>query len=150
MGPREHGRFDRGRRVHLRVGPAILALGLLGGCTGENLFTGVALIRDLIGPEVEITAPQSGLTVAEGDSVLVTATLSSSRGVAEVSYAGVLDTGGSAFNPVVVPLAGPRDTTVSRYLRRTGTTAGGARIIVEATDVTGETGADTVSVQLGG
>jgi hypothetical protein len=148
MAANDSKRSGRGRKIASRLAATFLALALFGACTGDNLFTGFALSREL-GPDVTITAPQAGLSIPEGDSVLVTATVSSTQGVSAVNYTGELEAGGAAFTSVLVSLPNPQDTTVSRYLRRTGTTAGAARLIVEATDVLGARGADTISVVLG-
>jgi hypothetical protein len=46
----------------------------------------------------------------------------------------------------VTNLPSPQDTTLTRVLRQAGTTTGNVRVIVEATDALGDTGADTVTV----
>jgi hypothetical protein len=140
-----------GRRTPLLVGGAVLAVAVA-ACSGENLFTapgtGGAI---LLGPEVNITAPLPNISIPPGDSVEVIATLVSSEGINEVSWTGTLDAGGAApFAPIVVPLGAVMDTTMSRYLKRSGTTGGGAKIIVTAKDLSGDLGADTISVTLGG
>jgi len=123
---------------------------IVAACAGENLFTGPASgAEGLLGPEVEITAPVPPVNIAPGDSVAVIAAISSPEGITEVSYTSTLDAGGSApFTPIVVPLASITDTTMLRFMRRSGSTPGGARIIVTAKDVSGDTGADTVAVNL--
>ena len=68
----------RGTRVH--VGWAALTVALLsGGCQGENLFS-LSAIASVLGPQVDISAPQADATVAVGASVLVTASVTSSVG----------------------------------------------------------------------
>jgi hypothetical protein len=121
-------------------------VGSLPACTGDNLFTGVGALAGLLGPDVEITAPQNNLGLAVGDSVQVTANVSSPEGVATVKYSGLFTGGATAFTEIVVTLPNPQDTTVSRYMKQIGTTTGTVRVIVEATDALGETGADTVNV----
>jgi chitodextrinase len=149
MSSNEPVRPAEGRRRASRFGAAVVGVGVLAACTGDNLFTGLGFAIDL-GPQVTITAPQANITIAVGDSVQVTATISSTQGVSQVNFAGLLDGGGAAFTPVSVTLPNPPDTTISRFLRRATATAGSARIIVEATDILGGTGADTISVALGG
>ncbi len=146
MGPEPSG-----RRAGLRLASAVFAAATVAACAGENLFTGLGTGgRSLLGPQVDITAPQPGITIALGDSVNVTANIVSSEGVTEVAWTGTLVAGGPApFTPVVVPLSGVQDTTMSRFLKRSGTTGGAARIIVTAKDLDGDTGADTISVTLG-
>ena len=143
-----------GRRAPSRARATILAaaaVATVAACAGENLFTGPALGGGaLLGPQVTITTPQPNISIPPEDSVNVTATLVSAEGITEVSFTGTLDAGGVApFTPVVVPLTAVTDTTMSRYLKRSGTTAGAARIIVTAKDISGDTGADTISVTLG-
>jgi hypothetical protein len=135
-----------------RVMGMILAAALVAGCAGENLFPSfvVEVGVDLLGPQVDITAPLANVTIAPGDSVAVRATLVSQEGIVEVSFTGVLNAGGAAaFTPVVVPLTAVTDTTMSRFLKRSGATGGAARSIVTARDIGGDLGADTVSVNLG-
>jgi hypothetical protein len=125
---------------------ALLVAGTVPACTGDNLFTGVGAFAGLLGPEVQITAPQNNLGLAVGDSVQVTANVSSPNGVSSVKYSGLFSGGAPAFTEIVVTLPSPQDSTVSRYMKPTGTTTGTVRVIVEATDALGETGADTVNV----
>lgn len=144
-------RPDPRRRAPVRLAGALLAGVVVAACAGENAFTFAARASDLLGPRVDITAPIPPVTIAPGDSVRVTASLTSSEGIVEVSWTGTLDAGGGApFLPIAaVPLPGVRDTTMSRYMVRAGATAGAAKIIVTARDITGDTGADTISVTLG-
>jgi hypothetical protein len=136
----------RAPRRGLRLAVALTAAAALPACTGDNLFTGLGAFTGLLGPEVEITAPQNNLTLAVGDSVQVTANVSSPDGVASVKYTGLFTGGGEAFTEITVALPNPQDSTVARYMKQAGTTTGNVRIIVEATDVLGEKGADTVNV----
>lgn len=135
-----------GRSIRLRLAVGVLAAGVLAACAGENLFTELGASTGLLGPEVEITAPQANLALAVGDSVQVTANVSASDGVSQVKYTGLFEGGATAFLEQIVPLPNPQDTTVSRYMKQAGTTTGSVRIIVEARDLLGETGADTVVV----
>ena len=139
-----------GRRALARIGGGMLAAALVAACAGENLFTGPASGGGLLGPQVDITAPQPNITIALEDSVNVTATLTSQNGITEVVWSGALDAGGPApFTPITVPLTAVTDTTMSRYLVRSGATGGAASIIVTARDINGSTGADTISITLG-
>ncbi len=65
-----------------------------------------------------------------------------------MKFSGALTSGGTAFVEQAVTLPNPPDTTLARFVRRSGVTAGNARIIVEATDALGDKGADTVAVVL--
>jgi hypothetical protein len=130
----------------LRLAAALLVAGLLPACTGDNLFTGLA-IAGLLGPEVQITAPQANFTLGVGDSVTVTANMSSPDGVTSVTFSGLFAGGNPAFTQVVVSnLPSPQDTTLTRVLRQAGASTGNVRIIVEATDALGDKGADTVNI----
>jgi len=138
-----------GRSIRLRLAAAMLAAAALPACTGDNLFTGLGAFAGLLGPEVEITAPQANFTLGVGDSVTVTANITSPDGVTTVTYSGLFTGGSAAFTQVVVTnLPSPQDTTLTRVLRQTGTTTGNVRLIVEATDALGDKGADTVTVAI--
>jgi hypothetical protein len=144
-----HPRGRGGRRAASRFAAVVTTAGILAACTGDNTFTGIGFAGPQK-PQVNITAPQANITIAVGDSVQVTATIQAPEGASSVSFTSLLDGGGNAFTPISVTLPNPKDTTVSRYMKRVTNTAGSARIIVRATDVLGGAGADTVAVLLGG
>jgi hypothetical protein len=129
---------------------AMAAFAVVAGCTGENLFTGptTSSSGSLLGPTVEITAPAANAGVLLGDSVQVTAKITSDNGVNQVTFSGVFTTGATAFVSQAVTLASVTDTTISRYLKQAGTVTGTAKIIVQASDILGNIGADTVSVTI--
>jgi hypothetical protein len=135
-----------GRSKRVRLAGVMLAAAVLPACTGDNLFTGVGASVGLLGPEVEITAPAENFTMAVGDSVQVTAIVSSPNGVSSVTYNGLFSGGAVAFTQISFTLPNPQDSTVSRFMRQAGATTGNVQIIVEATDLLGATGADTVTV----
>jgi hypothetical protein len=136
-----------GRSLGLRLAAALLTAGALPACTGDNLFTGVGVFAGLLGPEVEITAPIANFTLGVGDSLTVTANVQSQDGVTAVRFSGLFSGGSAAFTQVeVTNLPSPQDTTLTRVLRQAGTTTGNVRVIVEATDALGDSGADTVTV----
>jgi len=141
------------RRRSGRRGPLLWAVAgalFVAACTGDNLFTGPGFANNLLGPSVEITAPQEGLTLAVGDSVEVKANLSSTNGVTVVNYTGHFANGAVAFIGESASLPGPQDTTVANYLRQAdGGGTGTVSIVVEAGDATGDRGADTVHVIIG-
>jgi hypothetical protein len=130
----------------LRFAATLAVAVALPACTGDNLFTGVGALAGLLGPEVEITAPQNNLGLSVGDSVQVTATVSSPNGVSTVKYSGLFSGGAPALTEILVTLPNVQDSTVSRYMKQIGSTTGTVRVIVEATDALGEKGADTVNV----
>jgi hypothetical protein len=136
-----------GRSIGLRLGVAVIVAGAVAACTGDNLFTGIAAGVGLLGPEVDITAPQPNLAVTVGDSVTVTANVTDPNGVTGVKFSGTFSGGQVAFTEIAVgSLPSPKDTTMTRVMRQAGTTTGNVRIIVEATNAAGDTGADTVTV----
>ncbi|MSR20871.1 MAG: hypothetical protein EXR91_07820 [Gemmatimonadetes bacterium] len=139
-------RPGRGRR--LRLAGAVLVEASLPACTGDNLFTGLGALSGLLGPEVEITAPQANLTLAVGGSVQVTANVSAPDGVTNVSFKGVFTGRSVAFTEIPFTLPVPQDTTVTRTLVPAGASTGTVRVIVTASDALGETGADTVTVSI--
>jgi len=129
---------------------AMVGFAVVAGCTGENLFTGPTTGGggSLLGPTVAISAPAENAVIAVGDSVQVTAKVTSDNGVNQVTFSGVFGTGATAFVSQVVTLTNATDTTISRFLKQAGTATGTAKIIVEAKDILGGTGADTVSVTI--
>jgi len=138
---------DMGRSIGARLAAALIVAGTLPACTGDNLFTGIGASVGLLGPEVEITAPQNNVNLAVGDSIDVTAILSSPDGVTAVKFSGTFAGGQAAFTEILVgSLPSPQDTTMTRTMRQAGTGTGNVRVIVEATDALGEKGADTVNV----
>jgi hypothetical protein len=140
-----------GRGIQARAAfAAMVGFAVVAGCTGENLFTGPTTSTDgsLLGPTVEITAPAANAVVVLGDSVPVTAKITSDNGVNQVTFSGVFGTGATAFVSQTVTLASVTDTTISRFLQQSGTVTGAAKIIVQARDILGNTGADTVSVTI--
>ena len=77
----------------------------------------------------------------------MTANVQSQDGVTAVRFSGLFSGGAAAFTQVeVTSLPSPQDTTLTRVLRQAGTTTGNVRVIVEATDALGDSGADTVTV----
>lgn len=141
-------RPDRpGRSAGPHLAAVLLAAVALPACAGENLFTGSATVEQ--GPEVTITAPSANAGVAAGDSVQVLADVTGQRGISQVKFSGTFASGGAtALVEQLVTLPNPPDTTISRFMRRSGGTTGNVNIIVEATDVLGDKGADTVVVVL--
>jgi len=138
-----------------RPGGAWIAAGALAAavtvaaCTGDNLFTGVVLSTQLTAPEVTITAPTDNSTVTAGTPVSVTAQVTSSQGVSQMIFSGIFDAGGTAFTSQTISLPNPKDTTVTQSLAQPGTATGSAKIIVQATDILGATGADTLVITIG-
>jgi len=152
MTAHDERRPKSGRGIQARAAvAAMVGFAVVAGCTGDNLFTGPTLGGggSLLGPTVEISAPAANAVIATGvDSVQVTAKITSDNGVNEVTFSGVFTSGTTAFISQVVTLPSATDTTVSRFLKRAGTSTGTARIIVQAKDILGATGADTVSVTI--
>jgi hypothetical protein len=133
--------------TRLRLAIALVAVAAAPACTGDNLFTGLGARSGLLGPEVQITAPQPNVAIAVGDSVQVTANVSSPDGVTAVKFTGAFAGGGTAFTEILVSnLPAPNDTTLTRVMKQAGTTTGGVSIVVEASDALGNKGADTVAV----
>lgn len=143
------GRSSEERRNRARLAAAcVLALTTSVGCTGENLF-GLGVVGTGGGgtePQVEITAPAANAVLNAGDSVQVEASITSDNGVNQVTVSGVFDGGGTAFVQQVLTMSVTTDTTISQFVQPAGVTTGAASIIVEARDVLGNTGSDTVAV----
>jgi hypothetical protein len=136
----------RGRSSSLRLAAATLVAVAAPACAGENLFTGSATVEQ--GPEVTITAPADNATVAAGDSVQVSADITGPRGISQVKFSGLFTAGSTAFTEQIVTLTNPPDTTLARFMRQSGTTTGSVNIIVEATDILGDKGSDTVAITI--
>lgn len=152
MTERDERRPGSGRGIQARFALAAMAgFAVVAGCTGENLFTGPATgsgSGSLLGPTVEISAPVANAVIPVGDSIQVTAKITSANAVNQVVFTGLFETGITAFTAQVVTLSNVTDTTISRFLKQPGTGTGSARIIVQAKDILGGTGADTVSVTI--
>ena len=152
MTERDELRPKSGRAIQARAAVAAMAaFAIVAGCTGDNLFTGPSTgsTGSLLPPTVDISAPAANAVIATGvDSIQVTARVTGENGVTEVTFSGVFTGGTAAFVTQVVALSNSRDTTVSRFLKRAGTGTGAAKIIVQAKDILGGTGADTVSVTI--
>ena len=128
---------------------ALAVLGVAAACTGENYFTGPGLGSTAFeAPTIEISAPAADAALTQGDSVQVTAAITAANGVNQITFSGTFIAGTTAYVQRVVSLTGATDTTLSRFLQPAGTETGDARIVVQATDLLGNTGADTVLVSV--
>ncbi|HEX7052124.1 MAG TPA: hypothetical protein VF188_18090 [Longimicrobiales bacterium] len=118
-------------------------------------------IIDRSEPAVEIRRPGGEATVPLGDSVLVEVRVIDNVGVVSARLTGVALRGDpdlgtdqevARFGEKTITLNEPvQDTTLKRYLLPTGDqTSEQVHLIVSATDGSGEVGADTVVVSLGG
>lgn len=129
---------------------AIMASGVvLAACSGENLFTLQALDVET-GPEVDIVQPASGIEKVVGDSILVEAQVSAPSGASTISYTGVYSADRTtAYTAETEEGNGLNALPLSNYLRAApGQEAGTAIVVVSVTDLAGETGADTVTVNI--
>lgn len=122
---------------------------VLSACAGENLFTGLAAVAQG-GPSVEITEPTTGATAELGDSILVEATVTAQGGAALVVYTGRYEVDEeAAYVQETRDLNGLVNLSLSNHLRAVpGQRAGTAVVVVEVTDLAGDTGADTVTVTI--
>ena len=151
--------------------PLLLGLALLlASCDGSNLFTepvGSQTGADASAPTVEFEYPQPDtvVTIAPLDSVLTRFRVRDNRGVAKVEISGFALRGDPALgNQTAVPRfvaktvsldslgRMPRDTTLTRFLVSTRDSLPESRVYVVATarDSSGNVGADTVLVAIGG
>jgi hypothetical protein len=147
------------RRVWMGLAALAAALVLMAGCEGENIF--VEGIEDDRAPRVNILEPLDGENVAPQDSVLVRAHIVDGGGVREVVIQGLAVRGDPDLGTettvhrlverTITFAEPPRDTIVVRYLRTTEEArTDNVLLIVRATDVTGNVGADTVAIGVGG
>ncbi len=139
-------RVSRNPRTVLAV---VLGGLVLAGCAGENLFSLSASVGEL-GPQVQMSAPGEGGTIAPGDSIRITADVTSSSGVSSVSYRGnYVSSGTAAYTAETETLAGETTVSLSNFLLAAdGQVAGQVYIVVEATDQIGGTGKDSVKVTI--
>ena len=107
-------------------------------------------VQEVLGPQVVMTAPSEGFTISIGDSILVTADITSSGGIATVdfrgNYAGASD---PAFVAESQTGGGVEFLSVTNRLRAAvGQVAGEAYVVVQATDLSGGIGVDSVKVTI--
>jgi hypothetical protein len=120
----------------------------LPACAGENLFT-LPGTGGVTGPDVEITAPTDGFTIALGDSILLTATVNAPVGGAGIVYRGTYPDGTAAYAQETGNMNGVQAATLTNYLQAAaGQVAGSPYVVVEVTGVDGEVGADSVKVTI--
>lgn len=152
----------------LLVAAAMGTMSVVAGCGGTNLFSvssvsgGGGTATGAQAPVVQILTPPSDTVLSVGDSVFVRAQLTA--GAAAVtsarmygfSHRGVDSLGTGQDVPRytekdITFAAAVADTTVVRYLAATAdTTHETVYLVVEATDSAGNTGADTITVSVGG
>ena len=127
----------------------VASAAILSACAGENRFSLAASVSEL-GPEVSITAPLEGATLAPGDSVQIDADLNAPSGVASVAYSGTYTPSGEdAYTAETEPLGGGTTANVSNYLTAVdGQVEGSVYLVVEVTDAIGETARDSVKVTI--
>lgn len=137
-------------RSHRALG-ALATVAVFAGCAGENLFS-IAGAVGAVGPEVEISAPAPGLSVALGASVTVVAAVSAPAGAAALLIRSPYDDGSGDVAYVQVTdnaLGGVLAFSVNEALGpAVGQTGGSAYIVVEVTDGVGETSKDSVKVTI--
>ncbi|MDX1494194.1 MAG: hypothetical protein R3253_09055 [Longimicrobiales bacterium] len=137
------------KATDLRALAALAAVGVLGACAGENLFT-VPGTGSGGSPTVEITAPTAGATFSVGAPVSVAANGTAQAGGATAEFKGVYSAdGATAYTPQSVSISGLVNVALSAELvAAPGQAAGTAVIIVTLTDQAGNRGADSVTVTI--
>lgn len=132
-----------------RVKQSMVVVGAatLVACAGENLFSLPGTAGR--GPDVEITAPAEGLTIAVGDSILITATVNAPVGGADILYRGTYPDGTAAYAQETGNMNGVQAATLTNYLQAAaGQVEGSPYIVVEVTGVDGAVGMDSVKVTI--
>ena len=127
----------------------IVGAALLRACRGENLFSLAASVAQP-GPTVTMTQPGPGFTIARGDSLRVQAEVTAASGLTVVAYrASYAATGSDAYGPETQTYAGAPFARVDNWLRPQGTqVVGDVYVVVQATDLGGAVGTDSVKVQI--
>ena len=139
-----------GREPRLAAGLAIAAALALGACRGENLFSLTGTVAGTE-PQVLITAPGPGNTIATGDSILILAEVTGQEGLTTIDFRGEYadSIGGDAYVPERQSGGGANFVRVNnRLVAVTGQVAGEVYIVVEATDLAGAQGKDSVKVTI--
>jgi len=140
-------REDKTRR-RAAVGILTMTL-LLSACAGENLFS-LAAVAGALGPEVLITVPGEGFTIAVGDSIQVSAEVTAPDGATSATYSGEYETSRTAaYAPEAETLGGVGFIRLNnRLLAADGQVTGTVVIVVEVTDQAGAVGKDSVKVTI--
>ena len=102
-------------------------------------------------PQIVITAPGGGLTIAPGDSVLVLAEVTAQEGITTIALAGVYadSAGGQAYLPATITGSGLTFVRVNDYLQAvTGQVSGDVYVKVQATDAAGAIAKDSVKIAI--
>lgn len=131
---------------------ATLLLGALtlAGCRGENLFSLTATVS-AGEPQIAITAPGGGLTIAPGDSVLVLAEVTAQAGLNTIVLSGEYSDsiGGQAYIPATVTGSALTFIRVNDYLQAvSGQVGGDVYVKVVATDAAGAIASDSVKIAI--
>ena len=132
-----------------RALPLLVAVVVLSGCAGENLFQNLVALGGA-SPTVSITAPNEGFTMAQGASVQITAETNTPNGLTIAEFKGVyVDTGTEAFVPQTQSFQNVPFASLSQVLAAAAVqTPGDVYIVVSVTDGQGEAAADTVKIIL--
>ncbi len=126
----------------------LLSAVALGACRGENLFSLPGSVTP-DGPQVTITAPGDGLTVAPGDSILVLAEISAPAGIGDISYEGTYADGSDAYIAEDGTGDGAAFLQATNYLNAVaGQEAGDVYVKVSANDLAGAIGLDSVKISI--
>ena len=128
---------------------AIMGATFLGACRGENLFSLAASVAQP-GPTVNMTQPGPGYTIAPGDSIRILAEVNSPAGLSTVDYRGTYPADGSdAYVGESASFPGEPFRRLDNWLQpAAGQVAGDVYIVIEATDLTGAMGKDSVKIQI--
>ena len=142
MHPSRGSRPARPLALTVLVGVVILS-----ACAGENLFSLAAAVG-AVGPEVSITAPSEGLTLAAGAPLVIVADATSSDGISSAKFSGVFkESDEAAFVQVIDNFQNPTFVNLAKTLEAVeGAGTGSVYVIVEVTDRLGVVTADSVSI----
>jgi hypothetical protein len=138
------------RRRSAVAATVLLAAFTLGGCRGENIFSLTATVSSGE-PQVVITAPGAGLTIAPGDSVLVLAEVTAQQGITTIGLSGEYSDslGGQAYIPATITGSALTFIRVNEYLKpASGQVAGEVYVKVLATDGAGAIARDSVKIAI--
>lgn len=135
------------RRSALAV-TVLLSAAALGACRGENLFSLTGTVGGTE-PQITLTAPTPGYSIAIGDSILVLAEVTAQEGLITVGFTAQYtdSVGGDAYIPETASGNGATFLRVNNYLTAAvGQRAGEAYVVLSVTDQAGATARDSVKV----
>ena len=134
-----------------RLSATLALLGAVGlaGCAGENLFT-AQIATNQAGPKPTITSPADGSPVNLNSSLVVTFDIDAPDGAASFTALGrYVAQETSAYQSVSQALDATAVSSNATMAPVVGQVTGEVYVVVEISDIDGDTGRDSVRVTIG-